>query len=190
MNELYQQFENITLTGRLCYIFMCIEKYLVTLYPQKDWTPVAKRMWQWTNSEDLEIADDIYNQAIPECILEFDTYEETNSRAYDNNLKKEDYDEITACFEGITTGNSNDEICQILMIPSKFMSLCMYNSFFYVEKYTLEFLNCIIMILNRHSILLPDMTLISKFRFDRNHCHEIDKWGRCVNTEYLSIILK
>ena len=39
-----KRFRNITMTGRLIYIFMCIERYLVSLYPERDWTPVATRM--------------------------------------------------------------------------------------------------------------------------------------------------
>ena len=42
MNEpASERFYNITMTGRLCYIFMCIERYLTTLYPERDWTPEA-----------------------------------------------------------------------------------------------------------------------------------------------------
>ena len=37
-------FYSITMTGRLCYIFMCIERYLVTLYPDRDWTPISKSL--------------------------------------------------------------------------------------------------------------------------------------------------
>lgn len=43
-----EEFYNITMTGKICYIFMCIERYLVDKYPDRDWTPVAKHMWQWT----------------------------------------------------------------------------------------------------------------------------------------------
>lgn len=184
-----QQFENITLTGRLCYLFMCVERYLVTLYPQKDWKPIAKRMWQWTNQEYWETAWDVYSEIVPEFILEFDIYEETNTRAYDGNLKKEDYDEITVCFKGITNGNADDEICEVFMIPSDFGSLCEYSSFSYVDSGTLDFLKQMRIILEKHHIAFPDMSFMDNFRFDRNHSNEREKWGKRVNTEYLSIIL-
>ena len=38
------RFKNITMTGRMCYIFMCMERYLLSLYPDRDWTLVAKKM--------------------------------------------------------------------------------------------------------------------------------------------------
>ena len=34
-----EEWKNLSLTGKLCYLFMCIEKYLVTCYPDKDWSP-------------------------------------------------------------------------------------------------------------------------------------------------------
>ena len=43
-------FKNISITGRLCYLFMCIEKYLISMYPDKDWTVVAERLWLWTET--------------------------------------------------------------------------------------------------------------------------------------------
>ena len=39
-------FSNIYMTGRLCYLFMCIEKYLVTRWPDRNWVPVAEALWQ------------------------------------------------------------------------------------------------------------------------------------------------
>lgn len=44
--KLIKNLRKLSLTGRMCYLFMCVEKYLISLYHQKDWTPVAKRCWQ------------------------------------------------------------------------------------------------------------------------------------------------
>ena len=190
MDDTHYEFENITLIGRLCYLFMCIEKYLVSLYPHQNWLPIAKRMWQWTKQEYWEIGLDIYDEVVPEYIFEFDTYEETNIRTYDGNLKKEDYDEITACFKDITSGNPKDEICQVLMMPSKFGNECeCCNSFFDIEPYTLNILNHIRKILCSYNISLPDITLINTFSFNRNKSNERERWGKPVDAKYLSIIL-
>ncbi len=66
MSNTDKRFDNITMNGRMCYIFMCIERYLLALYPDRDWTPVAKRMWQWTSyccwTDD---GLDIYEKTIP-----------------------------------------------------------------------------------------------------------------------------
>ena len=73
-----EELNKLTLTARLCYVFMCIEKYLITIYPDKNWSPVAKRMWSWTNFYWNEGWDN-YSVVVPEFILEFDSYEETNN---------------------------------------------------------------------------------------------------------------
>lgn len=39
------RFYYVTLTGRLYYLFLCIERYMTTLYPDADWEPVVSRMW-------------------------------------------------------------------------------------------------------------------------------------------------
>ena len=192
MENIYDEFKNITMTGRICYLFMCIEKYLITLYPNNDWTPIAKRMWQWTNKF-WNKSWDIYSEAVPEFILEFDTYEETNIREYEGNLKEDDYKEIIACFKGITNGNENDEICQVLMFPIDFGNFCDGASFYGAEPYVLEILSDMRKILLKHSIPVPDTSKLTCFTFERGKRTRIDEpelgWGGLANTEYLSIIL-
>ena len=48
MKNIERAWKKLSLTGRFCYLFMCVETYLVTRFPERDWTPVAKRCWQWT----------------------------------------------------------------------------------------------------------------------------------------------
>jgi len=190
--NIIKEFYNITMTGRLCYIFMCIECYLITLYPDRDWTPVAKRMWQWTSHWWNE-SWDIYSEAVPEFILQFDSYEETNERSYDGNLKKEDYEEITALFKGITNGDGKDELCKVLMIPSDFGSTCEGMSASGAEPYVAELIDDIENILQKHNILLPDKKILQSFTYERGKPADRNKkapvWGDFENTEYLSVIL-
>lgn len=74
-----EEFREISLTGRLCCLFMCIENYLIHGYPDRDWTPVAKRCWQWTNGWWNEGCD-VYAQAVPEYLFQFDNYQESSER--------------------------------------------------------------------------------------------------------------
>ena len=68
MKNLERAWKKLSLTGRFCYLFMCVETYLVTRFPERDWTPVAKRCWQWT--EDYwDKGWDIYSAVIPEFFL-------------------------------------------------------------------------------------------------------------------------
>lgn len=42
MEKLEPELKTLSLTGRLCYLFMCIEKYLTLCYPEREWGVVAK----------------------------------------------------------------------------------------------------------------------------------------------------
>lgn len=186
-------FYSITMTGRLCYIFMCIERYLVTLYPDRDWTPISKRMWQWSDHW-WDEAWDIYSEAVPEFVLQFNTYEETNSRAYDGKLNKKDYDEIVSVFNGITDGKGNDELSRVLMIPSDFGSTCEGTCISGAEPLITELIEEIEDILQKNNIPLPDKSVLQHFIYDRGkpvaRGEKEPGWGDFENTEYLSIILQ
>ena len=161
-------FENITMNGRMCYIFMCIERYLLSLYPDRDWTPAAKRMWDWSAvcwSCDDEL--DRYIQLIPECILEFNTYEAANAEWY-GKLPRKDYDELVALYKGITTGAHDDEINRVFLIPNELWKNC-DGSYYDIETgrvSTLRYIDKIEEILISHDILLPDITLLSAYTVD------------------------
>ena len=68
---------------------MCMERYLLALYPNHDWRPVARKMWQWSTNW-WDEAWDNYSTVVPEYLMEFGTYEETNERAFDGELSKSD----------------------------------------------------------------------------------------------------
>ncbi len=187
-----EEFCNITMTGRICYIFMCIERYLTALYPERDWTPIAKRMWQWTTHWWNE-SSDIYAVAVPEFILEFEGYEKTNEIAFDGCLSKRDYDEITALFKGITHGDGTDEMCRVLMIPIDFGCICEGTSVKGAGPLVAELIEETEDILKKHDIPFPDKGLLKRFEYDRDKPVGLDEkepgWGDNENTEDLSIIL-
>ncbi|SEL29834.1 hypothetical protein [Ruminococcus albus] len=190
--SIIKDFYNITMNGRLCYIFMCIERYLTQLYPERDWAPISKRMWQWTTHL-WDESSDIYSEAVPEYILEFEGYEKTNELVYDGNLKIEDYDEITALFKDITNGDGDDEFCHVLKIPIDFGCICEGTSFKCAEPLVVELIVEIENILKKHDIRYPDKALLKSFENERDkpiECYEKEPgWGDFENTEYLSIIL-
>lgn len=54
----------------MCYIFMCIERYLLALYPDRDWTLVAKKMWQWPAASCWHDDEwDAYISIMPELVM-------------------------------------------------------------------------------------------------------------------------
>lgn len=186
------EFYNITMTGKICYIFMCIEKYLVDKYPEKNWTPVAKHMWQWTEHW-WDEAWDNYSEIVPEYIMEFDTFEETNIRAFEGKLSLDTYNEVKALYEGITDGKGEDELSDVLRIPIDFGNECEGTSVNAAEPYVAELIESIESILIKNNIQLPDKAVLKHFEYDRGKKSGLEEkepgWGDFENTEYLSIIL-
>ena len=178
-----REWRELSLTGRLCYLFMCIEKYLVTCYPDRDWTPVAQRCWQWTNvywNEGL----DTYEPVVPYYLLEFDNYEEANRREFDGNLPEKDYLILKKLFEGIADGSLEDEINQVLMLPTDFNHVCECSDFSSADEPTLEILQKMQQFLSLHNITAPDVNAVKHMTADQK-----GGWGDFVDSQYLAIIL-
>lgn len=175
--------KSLSLTGRLCYLFMCIEKYLVTCYPDKDWTAVAKRCWQWTSIY-WDEGCDIYAPVVPEFLLEFDNYSDTNTYAFDGKLSEKDYLELRQLYKDITNGSAEDEINQVLMLPINFNNECECTDFKDADDPTLMIVHKMQEILALHNIYAPDINTVKNMTVDIK-----GGWGNFVNSEYLSIII-
>lgn len=183
MKKLREELATLSITGRLCYLFMCIEKYLITCYPERDWTPVAKRFWQWTNVY-WDKGCNIYSPVVPEFLLEFDNYEETNLREFDGILSQNDYMILKNLFNGITTGRQDDELNRILMLPMNFMDCCDGTSFANANEPTLMIIYEAEQFLLSHGISLPSLCQIKNMTIGNKN-----GWGEFVDSEYLSIII-
>lgn len=177
-------FKNISIMGRLCYLFMCIEKYLVSMYPDRDWKIVAERLWQWTEKY-WDEAQEESDQIIPEYLMEFSTYEKTNNRCFDGELSRELYDKLMQLYDGITDGNSEDEINQVLFTTVEWGTVCEGAGFSSADAPTLGYLEWMEPVMQKHSIELPDRELVANMTKDQK-----DGWGDFCNCSHLSIILK
>ena len=178
------ELKNISLTGRLCYLFMCIEKYLVSCYPDRDWTPAAKKCWQWTNGFWDEGCDE-YDKIVPEYLFEFDNYQETNDREFDGMLSKEDYDTFTKLYEGITNGRGEGDIDRILMLPIEFNNVCECSDFVDADEPTLGIIQEAQSILEKHRIEFPSIDKIKSLTVDQKN-----GWGDFMESEWLSEIIE
>lgn len=203
------RFQSITLTGRLCYIFMCMERYLTGMYPGRDWTPVAEHMWQWTSQQYWTDSFQRYWEIVPDLVLFIDDLRDTElierigyrrSTEPDQN----DFAELTALFCGNPDDASDRAFCRILtedtgfcrvfMMPFDFNNEAEGTSFRAAEPGVARLIDELETILQDHQITLPDMSAMQHFEFDRSKpaaLHEKDPgWGERENTEYLSVILR
>ena len=183
VEKLEPELKTLSLTGRLCYLFMCIEKYLTLCYPEREWILVAKRCWQWTNVYWNEGCD-IYSAVVPEYLFEFDDYEKTNTLAFDGKLSQKDYLELTNLFAGLTTGNPEDEINQVLKLPIEFNNECECTDFNNADIPTLKILYKMLHFLSLHNISFPFVNDIQNMTVDQKN-----GWGNFIDSEYLSVII-
>lgn len=183
LNNKIVNLKNLSLTGRLCYLFMCIEKYLVSCYADRDWKLVAKRCWQWTNVYWNEGCD-IYSQVVPKFLFEFDNYTDTNKLAFDGRLSYDDYLELMELYAGITNGSEEDEINQMLWLPVEFNNQCECSDFSYADEPTLSIISRAQAILIKNNIDCPDIDKISHLSKEQKN-----GWGEFMNSEQFSVII-
>jgi len=176
-------FSNINMTGRLCYLFMCIEKYLVTRWSDRDWTPVAECLWQWTN-QSWDISQVVSDQIIPEYILLEDSFEKTNQEYFDGDLSRELYDSLVALYSGITSGDPEDELNQVLFLTVDWGTVCEGASFNGADAPTKNYIDWMLSILEKHEIDFPSFSKVEGFTLE-----QLNGWGDSFDSRYLSIIL-
>ena len=179
--------------GVICYIFMCIERYIIKLYPDYDWKPAARNMWELTdNWWDEEFEGWFYLKVVPNRILQFDSYKD--ACIYDNiwKLSEDDYNAITSVYRIIEKHNGLEELDWLFNIPLLFMGIVYVNELKgkldwdsdigdYV--YIIEMEN----ILLKYGIELPDDSVLEPFKYEEKKI-----WipYRKKDTTFLSIILR
>ena len=180
------------MTGRLCRLFLCAERCLLTLYPTRDWSPVAERMRQWT-AHSWDVGQERCWEAVPEYILEYPSFEETRREGYGGELTEEACQSVTACFRGLTDGDPADELCRVLKLPDDFVSACEGSGFLRAERETQPLIEKMQDILLRRGIPLLDMGRLRPFRFDRARRPKQGEpepgWGGTAETAFLSEVL-
>ncbi len=188
---------------------MCMERYLTGMYPGRDWTPVAERMWQWTSQQYWTDSFQRYWEIVPDLVLFIDDLRETElierigyRRSTEPN--QNDFAELTALFRGNPDDASDRAFCRILtedtgfcrvlMMPADFNNEAEGTSFRGAEPGVACLIDELETILQDHQITLPDMSAVQHFAFDRRKpvaLHEKNPgWGERENTEYLSVILR
>ena len=176
-------FDNISMIGRLAYLFMCIERYLVNKYPDRDWTVVADRLWNWTE-EYWNDAQEKSDQIIPEYVLAFKSYEKVNKKCFDGELPEDLYNQMVKLYTDITTGDSEDEINQVLFTTVEWGTYCEGASLREAIAPATNLIEYMLDILDKYEIEYPDVSSIQHMSID-----EKNGWGEFCNCRHLSIIL-
>jgi len=104
---------------------------------------------------------------------------------FDGKLSQKDYLELTNLFTGLTMGNSEDEINQILMLPIEFNNECECTDFNNADIPTLKILYKMQHFLSLHHISFPSVDSVQNMTVDQKN-----GWGNFIDSEYLSIIIQ
>ena len=84
-----KNFDNISIRGRVAYIILCFERYVIAKYPDADWTRVDDMMWKICDESDyIDNSAYKYMEIIPEYLYEFSDYDSADFEY----LSKEDYE--------------------------------------------------------------------------------------------------
>lgn len=100
-------------------------------------------------------------------------------------LSLEDYLQLTNLFAGLTTGNSEDEINQVLKLPIEFNDACEGSGFYSADIPTLKILYKMKHFLSLHNISFPSLDSVQNMTVDQEN-----GWGNFIDSEYLSVILQ
>lgn len=172
MKKLTEKLRSISVSGRIAFIIMCIEKYLVVQYPEKDWSPLAEEMWKYNDSYWDEWLDSFID-LIPEYINEYNGFEEyTGKYSYDT-------------FRNLYTGLKNNDLNELLNLLEEFMELYLYTRVCaFTESQFPEIIKKVVSYLTKNNIYVPDVEKVSfsEFKYNRG-------FGKKFDGRYLSIIL-
>ena len=171
----------ISMNGRMAYIILCIERYLLVKYPHKDWSKLSKIMWQAT-SEPWDEWMDTFIEIIPQYLFEFDSYEEADFEE----LSENDYDYFVELFDGVSNGlgdDSSDKVNFLLYSLKELEEVYCYTSIPGTGEESIDIVFKVCSVLVEDNVELPQ---ISKIKF--SSFSERDGWGDRFEGKNISLI--
>lgn len=176
-----QKFDAVSFLGRLAYIIMCVEQFLVALYPDRDWTVLSEKLWLCTRLDLVEWTS-MFAGVLPDVLMHADYDQEYSEIA----ITKEEYLTLRLLYSGITEGREDDPadpVSYMIAIPYELASWYDGTSFGRGEKSYL-FIEEAESTLQRYGIPLPDHTKVLFSSIETFH-----GWGNPFDGTCLSIVL-
>lgn len=170
-----KDFYNISMAGRLAYQLMCLERYLLTKYPDNNFQELMKLLWPATNGMFWDKFVGYVIELSPSYFMEFDSYE----KQIWHDVSKELYDKMKPTIS--TLGSDIDELFELL----KDQAYVFEGTG--VQKPGIESINIIfetIKILKDNNIPIPDVKAVAFSTID-----QFRGWGNKFDGTKLSRIL-
>ena len=174
--------EDVSMNGRMAYVIMCVEAYLKSVYPQKDWTLIAKAMWKATNTNWGDWPD-LYCVYIPDVFLHYNSFDEDE---LGSSISEDEYNMLRKLYSGITEGREDDPSDELNYVLNKPFEMAMVYEGTVIGdgKESFEIVDEIEVVLSNHNIPLPDWS-----RVVFSNASELNGWGNDFDGTFLSIIL-
>lgn len=165
----------ISIRGRVAYLIMCAESYIVAKYPNRDWSPVVESMWKICDKSDyIDNSAYRYLEIIPECLYDRESF----------SVSKFDYLSETEYNTFISLIPKDDEDLNCLM--HSIYDVAIEYAYCGIPKGapdTIPYIEDVEQILHDSGLALPDVSLLS------GYVDPEDWWGDPFDGRYLSIIL-
>ena len=177
------RFAAVSMNGRMAYVIMCTEVYLVSRYPDRDWTLLSERMWKATSDNWGDWAE-AYSTLIPDVFLQYEAYDREEVGAF---LTEEEFSALRSLYDGITQGIEDDpadEVNDMLNKPYE-MAMVYEGTSIGDGKASLAIIADAEETLLRCGIALPDHRKVLFSSFE-----ERNGWGNDFDGRSLSIILQ
>lgn len=174
--------QSVSMIGRMAYVIMCVEQYLVVKHSDRDWRPLCRILWQATS---MNWGDwpELYSNYIPDVILH---YKEYDPEEFDGYMDERTFSLIKSLYSGITCGNEDDptDIVNVLLNLPHEMAMVYEGTTIGDGHESLAIIDRAETILINQNIELPDY---SKVLFSKSS--ERNGWGNDFDGSRLSIIL-
>ncbi len=167
--------KELSIRGRVAYLIMCFEKYVVTKYPNRDWNPVDDMMWKICDDSDyIDNSAYRYMEIIPEYLYEFDTYKESDFEYLSNN----DYEMFKSIIP-INDAGLDTIMHSIYDVAMEYAYTAIPDG----APNTVPYIESVLNLLHEENIEPPSISCVEKYT-DKEHW-----WGHAFDGRYLSIIV-
>lgn len=171
-----ENFINISMRARIAYAIMCFESLIKEKYPNYNWSTLLNKLWNVTNAKFLDEWASVIIEYIPEYMLEFPTYEESEFEY----ISKEEYEILKPIYNDV-----DDTVNDFLKMIRDMEEIYSFSNIPNHGKESIDILLKIIKSFKEQGIQIPDINKIEDMTFD-----ERNGWGNRFDEKKLSIILK
>ena len=172
----YREMLQCTKIGRVVYAIMCTERFLLAMYPARDFRPLARKMWALVDGSGyLDEGAYALIEVVPECLLEPENY----SAGDFEHLTESEYVQFCALMQGLS-----DEVNILLnQVYDIAMAYC-YTREEPELADTLPPLRRVRDVLMTNRIPMPDLAALASFREQGNNSGR-----KLFDCKYLSVLL-